>query len=460
MILTLPTPQVCHTPVSHETGPEKATSRGGRALLCGLALVTGVFAAGESADLTTRDLMLLDAIEARSIRYFIEHTDATTGLTRDRAPADGTPSEAHASVAASGFALSAWCIASERGMLPRELARANAIRTLRFLLENTDHARGWFYHFLDTTTGRRAWLSEASTIDTALFLQGALFAREYFGDAEIRSLVDQIYERIDWQWALNGGTTLAHGWLPESGFLPYRWDRYAESLGMYLLGLGAPANALPANAWHAWRREPVVDYAGRTFLHCAPLFTHQYSHAWFDFRSRHDNYANYWRNSVDATLAQRQWCADQSTRFPMWSLKLWGLTASDSARGYVAWGGPVGGDDRLDGTVVPCAPGGSLPFAPRECLDTLHEMRRVGGEAVWQRYGFVDAFNPHNGWVARDVIAIDQGIMLLMAENLRSGLVWDHFMRAPEVQRALALAGFREENEFDLPPLLAVILPR
>ena len=422
-----------------------------------LGLFTSLIAAGESTELTTRDLALLDSLQTRAIQFFIDHTDPTTGLTRDRAPADGSPSEAYASVAASGFALSAWCIAAERGLLPPAVARQRALCTLRFLLDHTEQAHGWFYHFLEIGTGQRAWRSEASTIDTALFLQGAVFAREYFGDPEVRGLVDQIYTRINWQWALNGGTTLVHGWRPESGFLPYRWDRYAESLGMYLLGLGAPAHALPANAWHAWRREPIVDYAGRTFLHCAPLFTHQYSHAWFDFRHRHDRYTNYWRNSVDATLAQRQWCADQATRFPLWSLNLWGLTASDSARGYVAWGGPLDGDIQLDGTVVPCAPGGSLPFAPRECLDTLHEMRRVGGERVWQRYGFVDAFNPHNGWVAGDVIAIDQGIMLLMAENLRSGLVWRHFMRAPEVQRALAFAGFRDEDEFNLPPLLAAL---
>lgn len=389
----------------------------------------------------------LNELERRAILYFVEQTNPDSGLTHDRAPADGGASEAPASVAASGFALSAWGIAADRGWLPRALAKRQVVTCLRFVLEKVEHERGWLYHFVDIHSGKRMWNCEASTIDTALFLQGAIFAREYFKDPEIEELVGKLYRRIDWTWALNGGKTLSHGWLPESGFIPYRWDSYAEMLGLYLLGIGAPGKALASDTWHSWRREPVLNYAGRTFIHAGPLFTHQYSHAWFDFRGRRDAYADYWSNSVDATLAQRQWCADRSTRFPLWSLELWGLTASDSAEGYVAWGGPSGSENTLDGTVVPCAPGGSLPFAPRECLKVLFKMREIGGEKVWKRYGFVDAFNPHTGWAAQDVIAIDQGIMLVMAENLRSGLVWDAFMKSPEVRRGLRLAGFEDKKQ-------------
>jgi hypothetical protein len=180
------------------------------------------------------------------------------------------------------------------------------------------------------------------------------------------------------------------------------------------------------------------------------LFTHQYSHAWFDFRHQHDGYADYWQNSVNATLAHREWCADQGSRFPHWSHELWGVTASDGPRGYMAWGGPTGGTDQIDGTVVPCAPGGSLPFAPRECLAALRQMREVGGDRVWRRYGFVDAFNPETGWCSSVVIGIDVGITMVMAENLRTGSVWKNFMRAPEVQRGFALAGFAPT----VPPLL------
>jgi hypothetical protein len=393
------------------------------------------------------DQAFLQQLERRALLYFVEHTDPITGLTRDRAPADGGPSTAYASVAASGFALSGWCIAAENGWMSPEDARERCLRTLRSFSGSVEHVRGWFYHFVRAEDGTRAWKCEASTIDTALFLQGALTAREYFGDPEITRLVNALYGRIDWRWALDGGTTLSHGWRPETGFIKYRWDHYAEMLGLYLLGIGAASDPLPPSTWDAWSRGPVTEYAGRSFIQCPPLFTHQFSHAWFSFRNLRDGYADYWRNSVDATLAQRQWCADQSGRFPQWSLKLWGLTSSDSRAGYVSWGGPEKGPGRADGTVVPCAPAGSLPFAPEECLATLRHMRSLDGTPVWGRYGFVDSFNPHTGWIASDVIAIDQGITLLMAENLRSGFVWRQFMRAPEVRRALRLAGFQEPPE-------------
>lgn len=403
------------------------------------------------------DAAFLDELERRAVLFFAEQSDPVTGLTLDRAAADGNTTHEHpASIAAMGFALTGWCIADARGWLPPGEALMRARTALRFVLEHVDHERGWIYHFVNARTGRRVWRSEASTIDTALFLSGAVSAREYFNDAGVRELVDALYSRIDWRWAMNGGATLTHGWRPETGFIPWRWDRYSESMGLYLLGIGAPVNALPAAAWLAWKREPVVTYAGRTFIDAGSLFTHQYAHAWIDFRGRRDAFADYWQNSIDATLAQRDWSAHQIDRFPSWSVDFWGLTASDSAGGYVAWGGP--GEfalEGVDGTVVPCAPAGSLPFAPRECLAALRRMREVGGDKVWQRYGFVDAFNPHTGWVSRDVIGIDVGITLLMAENLRSGLVWKIFMGAPEVQRGMRLAGFHTEVPQWLPGTVA-----
>jgi len=419
-----------------------------RTLLAAFVFLAAMVLAGreEAAPLLPSDDAFLQEIEARGLLFFLDHTDPATGLTRDRAPATGAPSTAYASVAASGFAMTAWCIAAERGWMPKETARRLCLTTLDTLLNRADNARGWFYHFLRVEDGRRAWASEASTIDTALMLQGAIVARSYFADAEVSRQVNALYRRIDWNWALNGGFTLSHGWRPETGFIAWRWDSYAEMMGLYLLGLGAPENPLPASTWHAWSRGPMIEYAGRSYMHCAPLFTHQFSHAWFDFRGRQDTYADYWRNSVDATLAQRQWCADQSGRFPSWSINLWGLTASDTPAGYLAIGGPTQDPSTHDGTLVPCAPGGSLPFAPAECLAALRQMRQHGGDRLWGRYGFADAFNPETGWVAEDVVAIDVGIMLLMAENLRSGFVWRMFMLAPEVSRGLQVAGFREQT--------------
>jgi hypothetical protein len=411
------------------------------------------------AELSAEDDTFLDDLQFRALRYFEEHTDPVTGLTRDRAPANGSASDAPASIAATGFALTAWCIAAERTWLPRAAAIDRTRRALRFIHDHVDHERGWLYHFVEVATGKRTSSCEASTIDTALFLKGALLAREYLRDPEVTELVNKLYARIDWQWALDHGPTLTHGWRPETGFIPYRWDSYSELLGLYLLGIGAPSNALPADAWNAWHRGPVVTHGNRTFIHYPPLFVHQYAHAWFDFRGKRDRYADYYQNSIDATLAQRDWSAGLAGKFNHWSPTLWGLTASDSARGYIDWGGPTDDSDRLDGTVVPCAPGGSLPFAPRECLDTLRNMRVVGGERVWGRYGFADAFNPHTGWVASDVIAINVGITLLMAENLRSEFVWRHFMRAAEARRGLALAGFHDTYDHPAASPIAALGP-
>ncbi len=425
-----------------------------------LIVVAAAGGAERRAVVAADDAALLDEVQRRAVLYFVEQTDAGSGLTPDRARLDGSgggQARAPSSVAATGFALTAWCIAAERGWLTEAEARRRVRQTLRTLAETHAHERGWFYHFVDASSGRRVWQSEASTIDTALLLQGALMAREYLRDREIAALVQKLYARIDWRWALDGGKTLSHGWRPESGFIAARWDSFAEMMGLYLLGIGAPANALPAETWRAWRREPVVHAGGRTFVQCGPLFTHQYAHGWFDFRGRRDGGIDWWQNSVDATLAQREWSAAQRGRFPAWAGDWWGVTASDSARGYIAWGTPGPWADESDGTLVPCAPGGSLPFAPEECLAALRQMRAKGGPGVWGRYGFADAFNPHTGWASPDVVAINTGITLVMAENLRTGLVWRNFMRAPEVQRGLRLAGLTRPESGELAPWIATI---
>jgi hypothetical protein len=410
-----------------------------RLLLLKLTPGTRIEAPDKTIDFQTK---FLSEIERRGFNFFVEQTDRVAGLTRDRAPADGGSSNSVYSVAASGFALTVWCIGAERNYLPVGEARLRALNTLRFFRYRAENMNGWFYHFLDANY-RRAGGCEVSTIDTALFLNGAVLTREYFRDPEITRLVDEIYGRIDWQWALNGGLTLTHGWTPEGGFLPYRWDDYSECLGMYLLGIGAPYQALPSECWDAWSRKSVVSYGGNTYIHCPALFTHQYAHAWFDLRGKRDRYANYWDNSRSATLAQRQWAEDRSKDIPYLSRDFWGFTASDSPHGYVAWGGPFSATPS-DGTVVPCAPAGSIPFAPAECIRALWNMRVKGGDQIWRKYGFADAFNLGTGWVDPEVIAINVGITVVMIENYRSGLVWEYFMRAPEVRKSMATAGFRD----------------
>jgi hypothetical protein len=417
-----------------------------------VCVVLGLAARGAGTNAISDDAFL-NEVEHRSFQFFLKETEPTTGLVPDRAGADGSWRENVASVAATGFGLAALCVGAERGWIARTDAVARAVTTLKFARDRLAQEHGFFYHFVNRELGDRVWACEVSPMDMALFLCGALTARQYFHEPVLDQLVGAVYARVDWRWMLDGGATLRLGWRPETGFLPYRWDTYAEHISLYLLGLGAPEHALPAECWDAWRREPVGHYAGLTYLQCAPLFVHQFSHAFVDFRDRHDDYADYWRNSELATRAQRQLCLDLRAKFPHYGPDCWGITASDSPTGYRAWGGPPPTPD-VDGTVVPCAAGGSLPFAPAECLAVLRHIAATYGARAWKPYGFVDAFNPQTGWYSPDVLGIDVGILLLMAENERSGLIWRAFMSAPEVQHGLRRAHFRHTT-----PQLAAAWP-
>lgn len=410
-----------------------------RQFLFGLAGVGAVLGAGGSTPKTVEPGgsldRLLDEITRRACRYFYEQADPVTGLVLDRARAAGPDPRKVSSIAATGFGLSAMAVARARGYLPQADAETRVERALQFLARHRDHQHGFFYHFLDVRTGRRVWESEASSVDTAWLLCGVLHARAHFDTPAIRSAADEVVGRVDWRWMLAGGETLSHGWTPEGGFLPYRWDTYAELLAMYLLAMGSGAAPLPADAWNAWKR-PRRSYRDFTWIESsAPLFVHQYSHAWFDFRGRRDRHADYFENSRSATAAHRLMCLEAAGQYPWYGPDMWGVTASDSKRGYQACNCP-------DGTLVPCAAGGSLPFLPRECGAVLEAMLERYGSRIWGRYGFVDAFEPGAGWYSPDVIGIDLGIMALMAENARGGGVWREFMSTQEARRGIEAAGF------------------
>jgi hypothetical protein len=413
------------------------------AVLLALALLAGETQGADS--LSRADDTFLDELERASFLFFWESADPKTGLVKDRSRAEGQDTREIASIAATGFGLTALCIAHERKYAPQAGIEARVLDTLRFLWGDLPHEHGFYYHFVNGRTGERAWKCELSSIDTTLLLCGVLTARQHFKNPEIRRLAEQIYHRVDWQWMLRGTNVLSHGWKPESGFLKSNWDHYCELMALYLLAIGSPSNAAPAESWHAFTR-PVFEYKGHSFISSKdPIFIHQYSHAWFDFRNRRDDYANYYNNSVIATRAHRQFCVDLRERYPHFSEDMWGITASDSAKGYRAWGGPPehGG---VDGTLVPCAAAGSLPFLPGETIQVLRTMRERYGDRVWKRYGFIDAFNPQTGWYAPDVIGIDVGITMLMAENLRSEFVWRTFMKNPESVRGMKLARLVREK--------------
>jgi hypothetical protein len=387
------------------------------------------------------DQEFLEELERACFEFFWNEADPFTGLVRDRAAADGGDTRSTASIAATGFGLSALCIGHHRGYRPRTEIAERAEATLEFLLNHAAHHEGFFYHFLDIRNGGRERFSELSPMDTAILLCGVLTCREYFESVRLQSRAEQIYERVRWPWALNGGSTFALSWRPEYGFSPLRWDTYCESMMLYLLALGAPRHPIAAECWRNIRR-PWIKYGEYQFIAGAsPLFVHQFSHAWFDFRGLQDGYADYFANSVIACEAQQLFCEHLSGRFSSYSGGLWGITSSDSRHGYVAWGGPPM-QGPIDGTIVPAAVAGSLPFVFEDALNVLRTLRARYGKAIWKRYGFVDAFNPLLGWASRDVLGIDVGISLLMAENARSQFIWQAFMRNPEARVAMERASF------------------
>jgi hypothetical protein len=403
------------------------------------------------------DADFLDDLQRRGFAFFRENTDAVTGLTLDRGCTDGgafAPRDRPAaSVASTGFGLAALCVAADRGWISREEAAERARGTLLFFANRAPHERGWFYHWMNDRTGERSGAlsmstrrSEVSTIDTAFLLAGVLTVREYFGsDRAIVGLADHIYGRVDFPWMQEEETLLLrHGWTPERGFIPHRWDEYSEASLLYLLAIGSPTHPIPAASWYAWKRK-LNTYDQYRFVGTAPLFIHQYSHAFVDFRGLRDeggSGVDWFENSVMATRAHRRFCIDLAGRFPGYSDQVWGIIPSRSSVGYTNWGGPPI-DPRIDGTVVPSAAAGSLMFTPDISLPALRAMREGKGRLVYNRYGFTDAFNPGNGWVSPDATGLGIGISMLAAENLRTGRLWQWFMAGAEVQKAMDLVNLR-----------------
>ncbi len=398
-------------------------------------------ATAPAATLAPDDDAFLEELEKANFQYFWEQADPHSGLTKDRCHVRTNDTGVVASIAATGFALTALCIGQQRGYVSPQDARNRVLSTLRFLWKSMVNHRGFYFHFANIHTGERIWDSEISSIDTAILMCGVLTCRQHFKQAEITRLATDIFDRIEWTWLSEDTALLPHGWSPEGGFLPYRWDYYSELMMMYLLGLGSSTHPLQEETWNSWKRV-TFDYEGLRYIGSyAPLFINQYSHAWFDLRGKRDKFADYFENSKIATEVHRRFCIELNSRFPDYSEDLWGITASDSEHGYVVWGGPPE-TGPIDGTVAPSAPAGSLVFLPGETLRVLRHMKNHYGDRCWCRYGFVNAFNPLHNWFDGDVIGIDTGITMIMAENLRTGFVWDTFMKNREAIKGLERAGF------------------
>jgi len=392
------------------------------------------------------DEAFLDDLQRQGCLFFWEQASDKTGQVLDRARNDlngARDPRRMASIAATGFGLTALCIADKRKLLPHAQIVERVRTTLDWHLNKFPEVHGFFYHFTDIETGERVKGVEVSSIDTSLLLCGVLTAHAYFDDPRIKSLSKQIYERVDWPWMLNGGTAFSMGWHPESGFLDARWSHYCELMMIYLLGIGSPTHPVSPDTWKAWER-PVIHYKGFSYISGDdPIFTHQYSQAWFDFRGKRDEHTDYFQNSIIATDVHRRFCLELAKQYPSYSDDLWGITASDSQNGYVVWGGPPSMGP-IDGTVVPSAAAGSLPFLPQPVMRVLRTIRNRYGSA-WSSYGFVNAFNPQKNWYDPDVVGIDTGISMIMAENARTSFVWDTFMKSEEAQRGMERAGFESD---------------
>jgi hypothetical protein len=392
--------------------------------------------------LNSSETAFLDEMQHAACLYFSEQRDPATGQVLDRAinrtaTCDRDP-RTISSIAATGFGLTALCIADKRSWLASGVAAKQVLIALQFHLNKMPHQHGFFYHFNHVHTGQPVGNSEISSIDTAILLCGVLTCRAYFQDEKICDLATQLYNRVDWPWMLNGGDTFSMGWHTASGFLFDRWDHYSELMMIYLLAIGSPTHPVPASTWNNFTR-PRMRFAGFNYISGRdPLFVHLYSHAWFDFAHKRDAYTNYFTNSILATRAHKAFCLSLGRGY---NDDYWGITASDWQHGYTAWGGPtlIG---PVDGSVVPCATAGSLPFLPVDCIRVLRSLKARYGKDAWGRYGFCDAFHPSQFWYDPDVLGIDLGIGLLMAENLRTGFVWQTFMQNPEPNAAMRSCGF------------------
>ena len=431
-------------------------------------------------NIDTNDLQQIDDLEKRTFQWFWDSADPETGLIPDRYPSPQT----FASVASSGFGLTAYGIGVSRHYITREQAVTRTLASLHFLLSMPQNDsptqaagyHGFFYHFLNPETGFRLNTDiELSSIDTALLMQGVLFAYSFYDqntpeEQEIRTLADTLYQRVDWQWMKRPDNRLSMGWSPEHKFITNYWEGYSEGMMIYILAIGSPvpAYALTPASWTAWlatNDQRWGTYYGQTFLNFAPLFGHQYTHAWIDFRGIQDSWIkskdiDYFENSRRAAYSQQAYAKANPGKWIGYSDSIWGLTASDGPgdvtqkvdgrelhfSSYAARG--TGRDfTQDDGTIAPTAALGSIAFAPEIVIPSLRKLRSQYGNEIYGKYGFVDAFNPtfktgKTFWSDKEYLGIDQGPILLMIENWRTGLVWNIMKKNPYIQKGLRDAGF------------------
>jgi hypothetical protein len=401
---------------------------------------------------TATDDQMLDLVERAAFGYFWNEANPRNGLIKDRCYAFGPDQRKVASVASVGFGLSAICVAEKRGWISQEQAYERVLTTLKFFNTEAQMYNGFYFHFYEMDTGAPLAGCEISSVDTGLLLMGVITAKQYYKGTEIEGVAQEILEKVDWPWMQNGEKFLSHGWHPGNKFIAHQWRDYNEAILLYFIAIGSPTHPISETTWNLVDRE-VMKYKGREFVPAAgenSLFEHQYPQVWLDFRGLIDkNKVDYWDNSVAATEANRDWCLDNADKSQTFSEGFWGLTACDGPTGYIVHGAPFGSTPS-DGTVAPTAPLTSLPFTPEAAMEQLRKYFKYQ-KRVWGKYGFVDAFNLDKDWFSSVHIGIDQGPILLMIENHRSGMIWDLVSREPMIQKSFERIGFQKVSIPDAP---------
>ncbi|MFA5093843.1 MAG: glucoamylase family protein [Candidatus Omnitrophota bacterium] len=399
----------------------------------------------ESPELSTMtDDQFLDLIEHSACMFFWDEANPENGLIKDNCSAFMEDDAPMASIASVGFGLPALCVAVERGWLAKDKVEERITTTLKFFRDKAECVHGFYYHFLDMNTGQRWGDCELSSIDTALLMAGVVFTGEYFKGTEIEKICKELYDRVDWAWMMDNGTTPSMGWFPDKGFLPYRWSGYtSEHLVLYFMGIGSTTHPMSPDSWSSFSRG-MNTYKDYRFSGPPALFTHQYSHCYVDFKDKEDAYMDYFKNSVQATLADRQWCIDNMNRSKTYGPDCWGLTACDGPDGYRAYGAPNGDND---GTIAPTAAISSITFTPELSINAAKYMYSNHKDRIWGRYGFVDAFNWDRDWVSNKYIGIDQGPIVEMIENYRTGFIWKTFMKNGNIRAAMKICGFTKPKK-------------
>lgn len=379
---------------------------------------------------------LLDTIQKKTFNYFWNEVNLDIGIIKDR-----NTDYAPCNVAVVGFGMTAIAVGIERGWITKDEGYERVLITLKSFENGTIPGKnGFFYHWVEMKEGKRIWESEVSTIDTALFIAGALFAGEYFKGTEIEKLADKIYNKVNWQWMMNNGDSLSMGWKPESGFLKARWNGFDESILATFLAIASPTYHIPVEAWDEIYRQINDDHICLTQ---ETLFVYQYPQCWIDFRDKEDKYANYFNNLIVAIKYNRKFSMKRSKEYRSYERHIWGLSASDGPKGYRAYGAH---DEHHDGTIAPYASVASLSHTPGLSLKAIKTMLKKHGQLIWGKYGFKSAFNVDLNWYSKDHIGIDQGDIILMIENYRTGMVWNYFMKNKYVIDGMKKIGFKDKK--------------